>query len=79
MYGMFSWATSFNAGHLCVDTSSVTNMERMFEGATSFNTNISAWDTSSVTSMEYMFHGASAFNAHLGMGHEIRDEHAAHV
>ena len=49
-----------------LDTSQVTNMQRMFQQASSFNQDIGGWDTSQVTNMSGMFIQASAFNQDIG-------------
>jgi len=46
----------------CLDTSKVTNMDRLFLFEEDFNAGISCWNVSSVTSMNSMFLGAYRFN-----------------
>ena len=54
----------------CLDTSTVTDMNRLLSGYgderfRSFNTDLSCWDVSKVTDMDQMFYSASSFNNDL--------------
>ena len=70
----------FNADLSGWDVSSVMDMRYMFDGASAFNADMSGWDVSSATDMYSMFYASDGVQRrHLGMGRELRDEHAVHV
>ena len=64
MYGMFSYAESFNgdANINNWNVSNVTNMYGMFGGASAFNADIGNWNVGNVTNMKLMFSYAVSFN-----------------
>ncbi|GGD38768.1 hypothetical protein GCM10012288_10990 [Malaciobacter pacificus] len=62
LYGLFQYASSFNADLNLWNVSNIERMDFLFSGATSFNGNISSWDVSKVTNLAYTFFNASSFN-----------------
>ncbi len=49
-----------------LDTSKITNMEKLFSCCSLFNENISQWNVSNVTDMNYMFYQTKNFNQPIG-------------
>jgi|26BtaG_2_1085354.scaffolds.fasta_scaffold00107_6 surface protein len=68
MYGMFSYAASFNGDSNMGnwDVSNVTRMYGMFGGASNFNEDIGNWNVGNVVNMKLMFSHASSFNQDIG-------------
>ncbi len=58
-----------------IDTSAITNMNRLFQGESKFNGDIKCWNTSQVTDMVGMFWGAGVFTQDIGQWNtsQVRD------